>query len=77
VRPRLALASGGGRSVLPELKPGVKLLHVVEGWLRKEKEARQAREREQRASGAAPAAAPVAPTRTPFDMPSKHLAFFR
>lgn len=64
--------------MLPELHSGRKLLHVVEGWLRKEKEQRQAREREQRAkqpSGEAPAA--VAPTRTPFDMPSKHLAFFR
>jgi hypothetical protein len=64
--------------VLPELSQGVKLLTVVEGWLRKEKDARHAREaerRKQHPSGGGDAA--VAPSRTPFDMPSKHLAFFR
>lgn len=70
--------TGGERALLPELSQGVKLLRVVEGWLRKEKEGRQARDAERKANGSCAAAeASVAPSRTPFDMPSKHLAFFR
>ncbi|KAI8469699.1 MAG: P-loop containing nucleoside triphosphate hydrolase protein [Monoraphidium minutum] len=69
---------GGARSLLPDLKPGVKLLNVVEAWLRTEKVARQARDAEARAArGPASDETTVAPSRTPFDMPSKHLAFFR
>ncbi|GBF94489.1 P-loop containing nucleoside triphosphate hydrolase [Raphidocelis subcapitata] len=69
---------GGARSLLPQLSEGAKLLNVVEVWLRKEKQARQARDDERRAaSGGREEATPVAPSRTPFDMPSKHLAFFR
>lgn len=52
-----------------------KLLHVVEDWLRSERDARHAR-----AAAAGTTAADletaVKPQRTPF-MPSKHLAFFR
>jgi hypothetical protein len=69
---------GGARSVLPELSRGVKLLNVVEGWLRAEKAARHARDAEKRATGGGAVTEPkAAPSRTPFDMPSKHLAFFR
>lgn len=76
--PRWPSLPGGARSLLPQLSEGTKLLNVVEAWLRKEKEARQARDDERRAAGGGrEAEAPVAPTRTPFDMPSKHLAFFR
>jgi len=77
VRAPALLGAGGPRSLLPELnEPGKKLLHVVEAWLRKERDERQAAEA---AAGAKPAdsgAASVVPTRTPH-MPSKHLAFFR
>jgi CCR4-NOT complex subunit CAF16 len=54
-----------------------KLLHVVERWLRRERDARHAKAaQEGPADGAAGAGGAVAPARTPY-MPSKHLAFFR
>lgn len=64
-------------SGISELQAGTKLLHVVEAWLRSEKEQRQQRQKEQQQQGAAGAGA-VPPPRTahPF-MPSKHMAFFR
>lgn len=73
--------AGGPRSLLPELGGDRKLLHVVEGWLRRERDARRAR---QAAAGGvsggsgdvARGATPVVPSRTPL-MPNKHLAFFR
>jgi hypothetical protein len=61
----------GTSDQFPELGKGKKLLHVVEAWLRVEKEARQAAE-----AAAPPKVESVQPTRTPY-MPSKHLAFFR
>lgn len=81
-------------AALPEIKsltscqPGQgqnqshKMLHVVEGWLRAERDARRVKEEKEAAakgtgaSGGTQADAPVQPTRTPL-MPSKHLAFFR
>ncbi len=57
---------------------GLKLLHVVEGWLRVELEARHAaKKKREQAHGPDTLDASVKPTRTPFSMPSKHLAFFR
>ena len=57
---------------------GGKLLHVVESWLSKELEERRASAEARKAvDGPASMDATVVPTRTPFDMPSKHLAFFR
>jgi CCR4-NOT complex subunit CAF16 len=87
VTPTLA---GGPRSILPALQPGQKLLHIVEEWLRRERDARHSKQQQAAtaASGSArqqppqqqqPAqetAASVVPSRTPF-MPNKHLAFFR
>lgn len=71
--------AGGPRSILPELKPGQKLLHIVEEWLRRERDAR----RSKAAAGGggtggqlAETPASVVPSRTPM-MPNKHLAFFR
>lgn len=73
------LVKGGPRSILPALQPGQKLLHVVEGWLRQEREGRSQRQQRE-AAAAGPAAGesqtPVVPSRTPL-MPNKHLAFFR
>lgn len=60
------------RSVLPELSTGVKLLTVVERWLRDELTRRRAR----MAANPTSMETPVQPSRTPM-MPSKHLAFFR
>lgn len=79
LNPSLSL-SGGPRSILPPLQPGQKLLHVVEGWLRKERDTREQKQQEQAAARAASGQqqeqTPVVPTRTPM-MPNKHLAFFR
>ncbi|EFJ50121.1 hypothetical protein VOLCADRAFT_80390 [Volvox carteri f. nagariensis] len=56
---------------------GMKLLHVVENWLRAERDARMARAAAGAAEGqTASAETAVRPQRTPY-MPSKHLAFFR
>ncbi|GIL64543.1 hypothetical protein Vafri_18444 [Volvox africanus] len=56
---------------------GKKLLHVVEDWLRVEREARMARTAAATAAGqTASTETTVRPQRTPY-MPSKHLAFFR
>ncbi len=55
-----------------------KLLHVVEAWLRDELERRRAADKKRVAEhGEASLEAAIKPTRTPFSMPSKHLAFFR
>lgn len=75
----MLLAAGGPRSILPALQPGQKLLHVVEGWLRQEREGRsrrQQQEAEAAGSVAGQSQTPVVPSRTPL-MPNKHLAFFR
>jgi CCR4-NOT complex subunit CAF16 len=61
--------------------PGRKLLHVVEEWLRKERDERRAKAAKAAAAAASCGAeqqqlAPVVPSRTPL-MPNKHLAFFR
>ena len=57
---------------------GGKLLHVVEAWLLNELEARRdAAAKKAAIEGPAKLDAAIVPTRTPFDMPSKHLAFFR
>lgn len=68
--------------MLPELGSGRKLLHVVEEWLRRERDGRRARSAASEACGRDAAAAgacdtaSVVPSRTPL-MPNKHLAFFR
>jgi CCR4-NOT complex subunit CAF16 len=58
--------------------PGKKLLHVVEEWLRKERDERRAKTAAAASCGAEQQQqlAPVVPSRTPL-MPNKHLAFFR
>jgi CCR4-NOT complex subunit CAF16 len=61
--------------------PGRKLLHVVEEWLRKERDERRAKAAKAAAAAASCGAeqqqqATVVPSRTPL-MPNKHLAFFR
>ncbi|GFR47406.1 hypothetical protein Agub_g9123 [Astrephomene gubernaculifera] len=61
-----AAAAGGGR----------KLLHVVEEWLRAERDARLARVSAGGGAAGSGGEAAVRPQRTPY-MPSKHLAFFR
>lgn len=64
-----AIARGGPvAESLPGLGPGRKLLHVVEGWLREERDARRAR-------GAGEAAAPEARPAAPY-MPSKHMSYY-
>ena len=75
-----ALKVGGARSLLPGLARGEKLLRAVEAWLRGERDARHAREAAAEAAGGGGGGgdeAAVVPTRTPFDVPSRHLAFFR
>ena len=56
---------GGPADSIKELKSGTKLLHVVEGWLRTEKENRHKAVKE------------APPKRTAPLMPSKHMAFYR
>ncbi|KAK9803153.1 hypothetical protein WJX72_004123 [[Myrmecia] bisecta] len=63
------LAKGGPVQSYPELHQG-KLLHVVERWLRSERE----EQRQAAKKGTAKAAA--APKASPY-MPNKHMAFFR
>lgn len=67
-------SSGGPVAEVGELGHGKKLLHVVEAWLREERdtqrlEALQDPAAKQRRPGAVAASKPV--------MPSKHMAFFR
>jgi hypothetical protein len=65
-------------SRIPELGTGTKLLHVVEGWLRHEKDERRRRVREAPAGEQAAAAAAAAQPRASHPhMPSKHMAFYR
>jgi len=66
---------GGSRQMLPELNQGKKLLHVVEEWLRKEREERSQQQATAKAAGASEEPS-VRPNRTP-DMPLKHLMFFQ
>ncbi len=66
---------------IPELAQakasGTKMLHVVEGWLGGELQARRAKAAKRELEhGPASLEASVVPNRTPL-MPSKHLAFFR
>lgn len=72
--------SGGPASILPPLQPGQKLLHIVEGWLRQERDARVQKQQQEAAARAASGqqqpSTSVVPSRTPM-MPNKHLAFFR
>lgn len=69
--------TGGPRSILPQLQLGQKLLHVVEEWLRQERDGRRERQATQTANAlAVEQPASVVPSRTPI-MPNKHLAFFR
>jgi CCR4-NOT complex subunit CAF16 len=71
---------GGPRSILPPLQRGQKLLHIVEGWLRQERDQRLQKQQQEAtaraASGQPQQQASVVPSRTPM-MPNKHLAFFR
>lgn len=73
---------GGPRSILPPLQPGQKLLHLVEGWLRQERDVRAQKQQQEAAARAASGQqqqqplTSVVPSRTPL-MPNKHLAFFR
>lgn len=76
------LIKAGARDTIPELQEatasGRKLLHVVEAWLRVELEKRREADRLRHDQfGPDSLEAPVVPQRTPFTMPSKHLAFFR
>ena len=60
------MTRGGPASSIKELQSGTKLLHVVEAWLRAEKENRQEAARKE-----------APPKRTAPLMPSKHMAFYR
>lgn len=61
---------------VPELHEGKKLLHVVERWLRAEKEGRQARAKEDAAAGAAAGRGAQQRRQQPF-FPSKQMAYYR
>jgi hypothetical protein len=63
-------APGGPVASIPEVRGEEKLLHVVERWLRLERDTRQ--ERQAKQLKAAKAAAPAA-----FSAASRHMAFFR
>ena len=69
------MVTGGAVEDVVELNQGRKLLHVVEGWLRNEKEERRKMEVEN-GGGKIAAAAAVQKRNIPM-MPSKHMAFFR
>lgn len=73
----LCMASGGPCSAIPDLaeagQAGKKLLHVVEEWLRTERDARHVKDQ---AKSSLPISETVIPSRTPY-MPSKHLSHFR
>ncbi|PNH03149.1 ABC transporter I family member 19 [Tetrabaena socialis] len=73
-----AAGPGGAGAAAAAAGGGKKLLHVVEEWLRVEREGRLARKAAAEAAGVAPVSTETAvrPQRTPY-MPSKHLAFFR
>jgi hypothetical protein len=62
---------GGPAASIPEVTGEEKLLHVVERWLRLERDTRQERKGAVQAK-AAKAAAPAA-----FSAASRHMAFFR
>lgn len=65
-------------AAVAELQEGRKLLHVVERWLRAEKEGRQQRVREGTAAGGAVAASQQQQQQRqqPF-FPSRQMAFYR
>lgn len=67
------MVTGGPVMSIPALHEGRKLLHVVEKWLRAEKESRRKKAAE---GGKAATEAQVQKRQMPL-MPSKHLAFFR
>lgn len=64
------MVTGGTVASISELNQGRKLLHVVEAWLRAEKEKRRQAEKENGGKAAAPK------RQIPL-MPSKHMAFYR
>lgn len=64
------MVTGGPAASIVELNQGRKLLHVVEVWLRAEKEKRRQAEKENGGKT-------VAPKRQIPLMPSKHMAFYR
>jgi len=68
--------AGGPRSTLPELARSKKMLHVVEEWLRRERQERQLQQAATKATVVTEQEATIRPNRTP-DMPLKHLMFFR
>ena len=87
LNPKHGTVAGGLVESIPELRnralvdpaaagPPRKLLHVVEAWLRVEKDGRQALARVGCSAAAARDTTSVQPSRTPL-MPNKHLAFFR
>ena len=65
------MITGGAVADVPEMNQGKKLLHVVEAWLKNEKEKRKKEEKE---NGGKPV---VQQKRQIPLMPSKHMAFFR
>ncbi len=79
-RGRCVLHAGGQVGQIPEVAQAVakgdKLLHVVEQWLRTERDQRHQKQQQQQKAGQGTAEPTVRPNRTPY-MPSKHLAFFR
>lgn len=73
------IMTGGPKSCLPTLSANNKLLHVVEAWLRTERDKRHEAMRVAKAARDAAGlgdSESIQPLRTPM-MPSKHLAFFR
>jgi len=66
---------GGPAGEIDELQSGTKLLHVVEAWLRVEKDTRL-KKAEAQAEGAKEAGGGAIKPTAPF-MPSKHMAFYR
>jgi len=77
--PAAGAAAGGAAGAAAPLRRKKKLLHVVEAWLRRERDARHAARGELRAltEEEATAAAAKAAQRAAAALPSKHLAFFR
>jgi hypothetical protein len=77
--------AAGPCTAIPEIAAakasGTKLLWVVEEWLRGEKVERQKRTQAVKQQlveqGRDPAEAIQPPSCSPFDMPSRHMAFFR
>lgn len=76
--PEIQRATAGAGEGNPAGAPTHKLLHTVEGWLEVEKRTRLAKADAAKKAGHGPTTdTPLQPARTPFSMPSKHLAFFR